>query len=198
MKRRTFLATALAATNASPLFAALRGERWGEAIEVRHLLTHVSGLTDQLASNNALRKRQAPLAEFVEETIRTPLDFSPSTRYQYSSMGILLAARIGELLSGMDILTVVERNVFEPLGMKHSAQGLERFQLEDMVPCQMGQHPNRGAAIRRPKTGIGTVPTGASWECLGEARTLPRRMWAGFSASFFALKVRLFAPRRHG
>jgi CubicO group peptidase (beta-lactamase class C family) len=34
MKRRTFLATALTAPSASPLFAALRGERWGQAAEV--------------------------------------------------------------------------------------------------------------------------------------------------------------------
>ncbi len=34
MQRRTFLGTALAAANASPLFAALRGGRWDDAAEV--------------------------------------------------------------------------------------------------------------------------------------------------------------------
>ena len=60
-------------------------------------------------------------------------------------MGILLAARIAEVISGSDILTLVDRTVFQPLGMKHSAQGLGRFKLEEMVSCQMdGAAPESG------------------------------------------------------
>ena len=57
---------------------------------IRHLLTHVSGLPDQLPENDALRRKHAGLAEFVEQAIRTPLLFAPGSRYQYSSMAILL------------------------------------------------------------------------------------------------------------
>src|SRR5205807_8996338 len=46
-------------------------------VTIRHLLTHVSGLPDQLANNNELRKNHAPLVEFAEQTIRTRLDFAP-------------------------------------------------------------------------------------------------------------------------
>jgi CubicO group peptidase (beta-lactamase class C family) len=239
MQRRTFLGTALAVANASPLFAALRGERWDDAakvleraiaakqvhaavlhvvqkdesftrhfgkaasddamfllgsiskpinvtavmtlfdqgkfqldhrvkkflpafrgagrdeVTIGHLLTHVSGLPDQLANNDELRKKHAPLTEFAEQTTRTRLDFTPGARYQYSSMGILLAARIAELISGLDILTLVDRHVLEPLGMKHSAQGLGRFTLEDMVACQM-----EGAA---PESGSGD-PQAKDWD----------------------------------
>ena len=105
-------------------------------VTMRHLLTHVSGLPDQLPDNNELRSKHAPLSEFVEHTIRTPLQFVPGSKYQYSSMAILLAARVAERISGTDIRTLVERAVFQPLQMQHSAQGLGRFKLEDMVPCQ--------------------------------------------------------------
>src|SRR5207248_1686764 len=116
-----------------------------DEVTIRHLLTHVSGLPDQLATNNELRKRHAPLTDFAEHTLRTRLDFTPGARYQYSSMGILLAARVAELISGSDILTLVERQVFQPLSMKHSAQGLGRFKLEEMVACQMdGAAPESG------------------------------------------------------
>lgn len=229
MRRRTFLGTALATANASPLLAALQGGRWDDAADVlerattakrvesavlhvargeesftrhfgkassgdamfllgsiskpinvaavmtlfdrgefrlddrvskflpafagdgrddvtiRHLLTHTSGLPDQLADNDELRKRHAPLTEFAGQAMRTPLEFATGTRYQYSSMGILLAARIGESIGGSDILKLVDRNVFRPLGMEHSAQGLGRFKLEEMVPCQMdGAAPESG------------------------------------------------------
>ena len=51
-------------------------------------------------------------------------------------MAILLAARVAELISGTDLLTLVDRVVFQPLKMRRSSQGLGRFKLEDMVGCQ--------------------------------------------------------------
>lgn len=124
-------------------------------VTIRHLLTHTSGLPDQLSNNNELRKQHAPLTEFADQTMRTRLDFAPGTRYQYSSMGILLAARIAELITGSDIRTLVDCAVFQPLNMKHSAQGLGEFKLEDMVSCQM-----EGAA---PESGSGD-PHAKEWD----------------------------------
>ena len=115
-----------------PQFA---GDRRDE-VTMRHLLTHTSGLPDQLPENNELRSKHAPLSEFVEHAMRTPLQFLPGSKYQYSSMGILLAARVAERISGTDIRTLVERAVFQPLQMQHSAQGLGRFKLERVVSCQ--------------------------------------------------------------
>lgn len=258
MQRRRFLGTALGVATVSPLFAALRGERWEDAVQVleqataakqvdaavlhvahrgesftrrfgkaasddamfllgsiskpinvtalmtlfdrgkfqlqdrvkkflpaftgegrdqvtiRHLLTHVSGLPDQLANNSKLRQQHAPLTEFVKQTLRTPLDFAPGSKYQYSSMGILLAARIAEILSGSNIGTLVDRTVFQPLGMKHSAQGLGRFKLEEMVLCQMkGAAPESGSGDPRAKEWDWNSPY---WRKLGAP-------WGGTHAS---------------
>jgi CubicO group peptidase (beta-lactamase class C family) len=126
-----------------------------DEVTIRHLLTHTSGLPDQLANNAELRKKHAPLTEFAAKAVLTRLDFAPGAKYQYSSMGILLATRIAELISGSDILTLVDRTVFQPLGMKHSAQGLGRFKLEEMVSCQMD-----GAA---PESGSGD-PNAKEWD----------------------------------
>jgi CubicO group peptidase (beta-lactamase class C family) len=111
------------------------GDRRDE-VTMQHLITHVSGLPDQLPQNNELRRKHASLTEFAEHVMRTPLEFAPGTKYQYSSMAILLASHVAELLSGADILHLVDRAVFQPLKMEHSAQGLGRFQMEDMVPVQ--------------------------------------------------------------
>src|SRR5262245_9066036 len=126
-----------------------------DQVTMQHLLTHVSGLPDQLPENDALRKKHAPLSEFAEHAIRTPLNFAAGSRYQYSSMAILLAARVAELISGTDILTLVDRAVFQPLNMKHSAQGLGRFTLADMVSMQT----DRAA----PESGAGD-PTAKDWD----------------------------------
>ena len=152
---------------------AFRGEGRDD-VTVRHLLTHTSGLPDQLPENNDLRKQHATLGEFVERTLRTPLGFAPGTKYQYSSMGILLSARIAELLGGTDILKLVDQNVFRPLGMKHSAQGLARFQQSDMVVCQ-----SEGAA---PESGSGD-PTAKDWNWNSPYWRTLGAPWGGTHAS---------------
>ena len=143
-------------------------------VTIRHLLTHVSGLPDQLANNNELRKKHAPLTEFADQAFRTRLDFAPGARYQYSSMAILLAARIAELISGANIRTLVDCNVFQPLGMKHSAQGLGEFKLEEMVRCQMdGAAPESGSGDPQAKEWDWNSPY---WRKLGAP-------WGGTHAS---------------
>ncbi len=110
-----------------------------DQVTMQHLLTHVSGLPDQLPENNELRKKHASLAEIAEHAMRAPLHFVPGSKYEYSSMAILLASRVAEIISGTDILTLVDTKVLRPLKMEHSAQGLGRFNLEEMVPVQTEQ-----------------------------------------------------------
>ncbi len=126
-----------------------------DSVTMRHLLTHVSGLPDQLPENNSLRKKHAGLSEFVDHALRTPLQFTPGSRYQYSSMAILLASQVAHSISGTNILELVDRAVVQPLKLQHTAMGLGRFQLADMVPCQT----ERAA----PEAGAGD-PTAKDWD----------------------------------
>jgi CubicO group peptidase (beta-lactamase class C family) len=126
-----------------------------EQVTMKHLLTHTSGLPDQLPENDELRRKHTPLTEFAEHAARAKLSFAPGTKYQYSSMGILLAARVAEVLSGTDISTLVDRTVLQPLGMRHSAQGLGRFKSTDFVSMQT----DRAA----PESGGGD-PTAKEWD----------------------------------
>jgi len=115
-------------------------------ITLAHLLTHTSGLPDQLPENQALRKNHAKLSEFVEAAVRTPLLFDPGTRYSYSSMGILLASEMARRIAGTDFAEFMDRAVFQPLEMKRSALGLGRFKLDEIVENQTeGAPPESGA-----------------------------------------------------
>lgn len=125
------------------------------AVTMRHLLSHTSGLPDQVAENAALRKAHAPLSEFVAHAIRAPVEFAPGSNYQYSSMGILLATHVAELITKKSILALTDEVVFRPLGMRRSAQGLGRFALPDMVAMQ-----TESAA---PESGAGD-PTAKDWD----------------------------------
>jgi CubicO group peptidase (beta-lactamase class C family) len=112
-----------------------------ERITVRNLLTHTSGLPDMLPDNLELRKRQAPLKDFVSGAFRTPLLFPPGTRVSYQSMGILLASEIVQRVSGMSLDRFLQREVFGPLRMRHSSMGIGKRKVEDTVQCDL---PARG------------------------------------------------------
>lgn len=126
-----------------------------EEMTIGHLLTHVSGLPDQLPENAALRKRHAPLAEFVQHAMRTPLLFRPGTKYSYSSMGILLAAESAQRITGKPFHEFIKDRVFDPLGMDHSALGLGKFELDDLLQCQV--------ADAAPESGAGD-PSAKQWD----------------------------------
>jgi CubicO group peptidase (beta-lactamase class C family) len=145
-----------------------------DRITVRQLLTHVSGLPDQLPENQALRKRHAPLSEFVAAAVRTPLLFEPGSRYEYSSMAILLAAEVAQRISGVAFSPFVEQTVFQPLGMKHSALGLGRFPLETTMRCQ--------AENAAPESGAGD-PTAKEWDWNSPYWRRLGSPWGGVHAS---------------
>lgn len=126
-----------------------------EKITLRQLLTHVSGLPDQLPENQTLRRRHAKLSEFVEQAIRTPLHFAPGSQYQYSSMAILLATEVARRISGQEILDFVNHSVFKPLDMKHSALGLGSFKLAETMRCQV--------ISANPEAGSGD-PSAKNWD----------------------------------
>ncbi len=120
-----------------------------EEVTLKHLLNHTSGLPDQLPDNDALRARHAPLAEFVKGAVRTPLLFRPGTRYQYQSMGILLAAEIVERITQARLPDFLAAEVFRPLGMKRSVLGVGSFRKAEMVPMQT-EHAAPEAGAGRP------------------------------------------------
>ena len=66
----------------------------GEAIDAKPWMGARPCLPDMLPENDDLRKRHAPLKDFVAATCKTPLLFSPGTKVKYQSMGILLAGEI--------------------------------------------------------------------------------------------------------
>lgn len=95
-----------------------------EAITLRNLLTHTSGLPDMLPDDEALRARHASLADFRDGAFKAPLKFKPGSSYSYSSMGILLSSQIAQKVTGVPFADFVKKKVFEPLGMNKTSLGL--------------------------------------------------------------------------
>ena len=126
-----------------------------EKTTVRQLLTHVSGLPDQLPENAELRARHASLSDFVEAAIRTPLLFAPGEKFSYSSMAILLATEIAQRISKTPFPKLVEETIYEPLGMKRSAMGAGNLDPDKWMRCQVESSA--------PESGAGD-PSTKSWD----------------------------------
>ncbi|MGH9341265.1 MAG: serine hydrolase domain-containing protein [Acidobacteriota bacterium] len=108
-----------------------------EAITIKHLITHMSGLPDMLPENVALRKRHAPLGEFVERTCRTELLFPAGERVRYQSMGILLAAAVVEKITAQPLPEFLASTIFAPLRMTQTSLGLGGRKIADTAQCQV-------------------------------------------------------------
>ena len=98
-----------------------RGSKYG--IELRHLLTHTSGLPDMLPDNLELRKANATLGRFVERTCEEPLSFTPGKGVQYQSMGFAILGEIIARVSGQSCAQFVHEELFQPLGMSDTSLG---------------------------------------------------------------------------
>lgn len=108
-----------------------------EDVRIRHLLTHTSGLPDQLPENTALRASHAQLAAFIEGTCRHPLLFPPGTRVRYQSMGFALLAAIIEQIVGRGLGDFLRTDVFEPLQMHSTALGVAPDRSGDIATCRV-------------------------------------------------------------
>jgi CubicO group peptidase (beta-lactamase class C family) len=121
------------------------GVRGKEGVTVRHLMTHTSGLPDQLSNNVELRTRHAGLDEFVESVCQLGLLFPPGTRVSYQSMGILMLQEILERLTGVRLRDFLRERLFAPLGMKDTALGIPESGMERTVYANPSGDANYGS-----------------------------------------------------
>lgn len=92
-------------------------KRPGEAITVRQILSHTSGLAFASAMEQPTLDG-LPLKVAVKSYAMTPLLFEPGSKYQYSNAGINTAGRLIEVISGLSYEDFLKTRLLEPLGMK--------------------------------------------------------------------------------
>src|SRR5262245_11149358 len=87
-----------------------------EAITIRHLLTHTSGIPDYTDGAIDLR-RDYTEDELVRMAFTLKPDFSPGEKWKYSNTGYLLLGVIIHKASGKFYGDLLAERVFKPLGM---------------------------------------------------------------------------------
>lgn len=93
-------------------------------LRIKHLLSMQSGLDYNLERGGikevlADKGEAATTREIVDSFVKTPFDFEPGTRFQYS-LSHDVAAAVVEVISGMSFGDYLKKNIFEPLKMNNT------------------------------------------------------------------------------
>jgi CubicO group peptidase (beta-lactamase class C family) len=99
------------------------------AITVHHLLTHTSGLTDQLGGDYEALSREEMLDGALESELRS----APGTEYSYSNLGYSILAAIVEKASGTSYERFLESHLFEPAGMRQTGYVLPAWKPDQVA-----------------------------------------------------------------
>lgn len=94
----------------------------GEKITIRHLLNHTSGIWDHQKDEELpfpLDQAVAPDVH-MEYIKKHPLFFEPGEKWAYSANGYFVLGLIVEKVSNMPLASYMQKNIFDPLGMKNS------------------------------------------------------------------------------
>ena len=94
----------------------------GTKITIEHLLTHTSGIKSytSLPEWLPLWRKDMPMGELIAIFKDKPMDFAPGERWAYNNSAYVLLGAIIEKASGQTYPDFIEKNIFAPLGMKHS------------------------------------------------------------------------------
>ncbi len=96
---------------------------YGTPLTIRHMLSHTSGLRDEVALFYFAHGPRFlfTMSDGVTLVARQKaLNFAPGAEYLYSNSGYMLAAVIAERVSGQSLREFTAERIFEPLGMNHS------------------------------------------------------------------------------
>jgi CubicO group peptidase (beta-lactamase class C family) len=94
----------------------------GGEVTLRHLLTHTSGIHSYTDKPDFLGQVTKPIkAEDLLALFKNdPFDFDPGKKWHYDNSGYFLLGRIIEKVSGQSYAEYLQKNFFDPLGMKNT------------------------------------------------------------------------------
>lgn len=159
-----------------------------DQVTIRHLLTHTSGLPDQLTDNDQQRRGHASLKQFSTQAVRLKPRFQPGSDYEYSSMGVLLACEIASRHTQQAIPDFVEASVLQPLGMKHTCLGRHKLNPADIVAVQ--------TEFAAPEAGGGD-PAAKNWDWNSNYWRDLGAPWGGMHASAHDVAIFLDTFLKH-
>lgn len=103
-----------------------------DKIEIRHLLTHSSGLGSYLNKSfiEESKSKYRALDDYKSLIKKETLIFEPGTDNRYSNTGMFMLGVVIESVSGQDYFSYIRDNIYKPAGMINSGS----FEVDQPVP----------------------------------------------------------------
>jgi len=114
-------------------------------ITVRHLLTHTSGLGDY--PENFSLQRDYTENELLKMVLTQPLGFAPGEKWSYSNLGYVTLGILVRKVSGEFWGDLLQKRVFEPLGMKNARVISEA----DVIPNRAAGYTLKDTLLKNQK-----------------------------------------------
>jgi CubicO group peptidase (beta-lactamase class C family) len=94
----------------------------GLTVTVDRLLNHTSGIKGYTEMESFWNEARLDLSheQMIELFSSVPFEFEPGEKYQYNNSAYYLLGLIIEKLSGLEYAEYLEKNVFEPLGLRET------------------------------------------------------------------------------
>lgn len=92
-------------------------ERLRQTVGARQLLSHVSGLPEDLAPRDSRYQEQVGLDVVIDQMLRLPLQSAPGSELRYSNAGFGVLARLAEVVGGRPFWELTEERVLNPLAL---------------------------------------------------------------------------------
>ncbi|MBN2542834.1 beta-lactamase family protein [bacterium] len=114
-------------------------------ITIHHLLTHTSGLADDVGDEYDIAERD----ETVNKILNQRLDFFPGSGFEYSNIGYTLLAAIIEKVSGQQYEQYLNENLFQPSDMRFTGYRIPRWSDKIVARWYVGNKDN-GTPLEKP------------------------------------------------
>jgi uncharacterized protein YbbC (DUF1343 family) len=91
-----------------------------QSVTIRELLTHYSGLPEDVSLKDSWGLAAPDKAEGIRRAMNATLDSAPGTHFKYSDINFITLGALVEQISGQSLDVYAQKHIFGPIGMPHT------------------------------------------------------------------------------
>jgi CubicO group peptidase (beta-lactamase class C family) len=149
-----------------------------DAITIRHLQTHRSGVRDPQKLRGIIRVNYSS-ADVVDALKKEPLGSKPGEVYSYTTANYAILGHIIERVTGQPYAAVVKKYVYDPAGMKDSGELTTTTVVPRLAAGYMPDVFGRGIAVCGPEDTSWKIAGGSSYSTAADLHRFVRALYNG-------------------
>jgi len=122
-------------------------------VTLRHLMAHTAGVRNDGGDEEPIGEHCERTTDGLKRFADNPLRFEPGTRFSFSSYGWILVSAAIEGAAKESFFTFMQKQVFEPLGMRDTTAATTTEPIPDLVTSyfpKFGADPRYGPQAPEP------------------------------------------------